>query len=138
MKSCVDHMLDMELMSPLGGRIVVPTQLLYRTQDPLAVELLFHNNIHGLTPWIFARDLLTEGTRTPSGSGDVRIWPTGSRPTSLLHLLLSSPHGSAHLTAPLQAVERWLCRTYRLVPPGSESDALDLDTDLGRFLDGGP
>ncbi|MGW3498025.1 hypothetical protein [Streptomyces sp. NPDC001020] len=46
-----------------------------------------------------------------------------------------SPHGSAHLTAALTAVERWLRRTYQLVPADRESEALDLEISINRFLD---
>ena len=99
-------MLDMELASPLGERILVPTHLLYRSQDPLAVRLLFQDGLRGLVPWVFARDLLAAGTQTLSGDGDVQVWPDGSGREALLHLLLSSPHGSAHLTASLPAIER--------------------------------
>ncbi|MEU6665819.1 SsgA family sporulation/cell division regulator [Streptomyces sp. NPDC046727] len=136
MTSCVHHMLDMELASPLGERILVPTRLLYRSQDPLAVQFLFQDGLQGLVPWIFARDLLAAGTQALSGDGDVQVWPAGSGPEGLLHLLLSSPHGSAHLTASLPAVERWLHRTYQLVPAARETEALDLDTHLAQLLDG--
>ncbi|MET8953004.1 SsgA family sporulation/cell division regulator [Streptomyces sp. NPDC004393] len=134
---CVDHMLDMELETPQGLRVTVPTQLLYRAQDPLSVEFLFHDIRLGPVPWTFARELLTTGLLTPSGDGDVRVWPTGTGAEALLHLTLSSPHGSAHLTTALKAVERWLCRTYQLVPSDREVEALDLETRLTRFLEEG-
>ncbi|MFE7244577.1 SsgA family sporulation/cell division regulator [Streptomyces sp. NPDC057582] len=138
MTSCVEHMLHMELASPLGERILVPTHLLYRSQDPLAVQLLFQDSLQGPIPWVFARDLLAAGTQALSGEGDVRVWPAETGPEALLHLLLSSPHGSAHLTAPLAVVERWLRRTYQLVPADRETEALDLETHLAQFLDGAP
>ncbi|MEV7236555.1 SsgA family sporulation/cell division regulator [Streptomyces sp. NPDC051020] len=138
MTSCVEHMLNMELASPLGEPIPIPTRLLYRSQDPLAVQLLFRDGLQGLIPWVFARDLLAAGTQALSGEGDVRVWPAETGPEALLHLLLSSPHGSAHLTASLPAVERWLHRTYQLVPVGRETEALDLETHLAQFLDGAP
>ncbi|MEU4149243.1 SsgA family sporulation/cell division regulator [Streptomyces sp. NPDC026659] len=128
----------MEVVSPLGGRILVPTRLLYRSQDPLAVQLLFWDDLKGMVPWVFARDLLAAGTRAPSGDGDVRVWPGESGAEALLHLSLSSPYGSAHLVAPLPVIEEWLWRTYRLVPAGGEAEALNLDARLAEFLDGAP
>ncbi|MFF0291246.1 SsgA family sporulation/cell division regulator [Streptomyces sp. NPDC005262] len=128
-------MLDMELASPLGERILVPTHLLSRSQDPLAVQLLFQDGLRGPVPWVFARDLLTTGTQTLSGDGDVQVWPGGSDPEALPHLLPSSPRGCAHLTASLPAIERWLHRTYQLVPAARETEALDLETHLAQFLD---
>ncbi|TVZ78046.1 sporulation and cell division protein SsgA [Streptomyces sp. BK340] len=138
MTTCIDHMVDMELVSLPGELIVVPTHLLYRAQDPLAVQLLFHDSIQGLIPWVFARDLLAAGTQAPSGTGDVRIWPNGTGTEAVLHLLLSSPHGSAHLTTSLSEIEQWLRSTYQLVPTAEETQALDLETHLTRFLNGTP
>ncbi|MGW3601133.1 SsgA family sporulation/cell division regulator [Streptomyces sp. NPDC005167] len=66
----------------------------------------------------------------------MQVWPDRSGREALLHLLLPSPHGSAHLTAPLPAIERWLHRTYRLVPAAREAQALDLESHLAQFLDG--
>ncbi|MEV5986433.1 SsgA family sporulation/cell division regulator [Streptomyces sp. NPDC052051] len=131
----MDDLLHMELVSPIGERVMVPTRLLYRAQDPLSVEFLFDDAVRGPVPWIFARELLATGMLTPSGDGDVRIWPTGTGPRALLHLVLSSPHGSAHLTAALTAVERRLLRTYRSVPADRETEALDLETSITQFLD---
>lgn len=126
----------MDLVSPAGEPVTVPTRLLYTAQNPLSVEFLFDDILRGPVPWVFARKLLTTGMLAPSGHGDVRIWPTGTGAEALVHLALSSPHGSAHLTASLTAIEHWLCRTYQLVPVHRETEALDLDNRLTRFLDG--
>ncbi|MGW3512299.1 SsgA family sporulation/cell division regulator [Streptomyces sp. NPDC000994] len=136
--TCVDHMLDTELVSPLGVRLRVPTQLLYRSQDPLVVEFLFHDLVRGPVPWAISRELLLRGLLAPSGEGDVRVWPTGTGPEALLHLRLTPPGGFAHLIAALPAVEHWLLRTYQLVPAAQETDALGLDLEghLDRFLNG--
>ncbi|WP_440555811.1 SsgA family sporulation/cell division regulator [Streptomyces sp. SCPE 10] len=136
MITCVDHMLGMELLSPLGGRVPVPTHLLYRAQDPLLVELLFHDPVYGPIPWVVSRELLARGMPAPSGEGDIRVWPTGTGPRALLHILPAPPDGSAHLVAPLPALAHWLWRTYKLVPAPRKADALDLDGRLDRFLEG--
>ncbi|MFF2412809.1 SsgA family sporulation/cell division regulator [Streptomyces sp. NPDC058092] len=136
MITCVDHMLDMELVSPLGARLPVPAHLLYRSQDPLVVEFLFHDLVRGPVLWVISRELLARGMLAPSGEGDVRVRPTGTGPNALLHLLLTSPGGSAHLIAPLPALKHWLLRTYQLVPAAQEAEALDLDGHLDRFLNG--
>ncbi|MFE7112392.1 SsgA family sporulation/cell division regulator [Streptomyces sp. NPDC057575] len=136
MITCVDSMLDMELVSPLGTRFPVPAHLLYRSQDPLVVEFLFHDLVRGPVPWVISRELLARGMLAPSGEGDVRVRPTGTGPDALLHVLLNSPGGSAHLVAPLPALKHWLLRTYQLVPAAQEAEALDLDGHLDRFLNG--
>ncbi|WP_186785755.1 SsgA family sporulation/cell division regulator [Streptomyces misionensis] len=136
MITCVDHMLGMELVSPLGPRLPVPTHLLYRAQDPLLVEFLFQDPVQGPIAWVISRELLARGTLASSGEGDIRVWPTGTGAQALLHILLAPPGGFAHLVAPLPALGRWLLRTYQLVPATRETEALDLDGRLGRFLDG--
>ncbi|MFI9601180.1 SsgA family sporulation/cell division regulator [Streptomyces sp. NPDC052043] len=138
MITCVDRTLDMELVSPVGTRLPVPTHLLYRSQDPLVVEFLFHGLAPSPVSWIISRELLARGTLAPSGEGDVRVWPTGTGPGALLHVLLTPPGGSAHLVAPLPALAQWLFRTYRLVPAAREAEALDLDSHLDRLLNESP
>ncbi|MCX4792067.1 MULTISPECIES: SsgA family sporulation/cell division regulator [unclassified Streptomyces] len=98
-------MLDMELVSPLGARLPVPAHLLYKSQDPLVVEFLFHDLVRGPVLWGISRELLARGMLAPSGEGDVRVRPTGTGPNALLRLLLTSPGGSAHLIAPLPALK---------------------------------
>ncbi|MFD7379400.1 SsgA family sporulation/cell division regulator [Streptomyces mirabilis] len=86
--------------------------------------------------WAFDRDLLAQGILRPSGEGDVRHWPTHTGPDAVLSLVLSPPHGAAHLTASLAVVTHWLERTYHLVPSGREGDGIDLNAELSRLLHG--
>ncbi|QLJ04051.1 SsgA family sporulation/cell division regulator [Streptomyces sp. NEAU-sy36] len=129
-------MLDMELVSPLGTRLPVSTHLLYRAQDPLVVEFLFHEPAQSPISWVISRELLARGTLAPSGQGDVRVWPTGTGAHASLHILLAPPGGSAHFIASLPALKDWLLRTYELLPATRETQALDLDGRLDRFLKG--
>lgn len=135
MTNYVDHALDMELTGPEGVRVTVPTRLRYRADEPLAVQFRFDRAPSGPVLWVFARELLTEGLSAPAGEGDVRVWPTRADGRALLHVTLSAPGGSAHLTTALTPVRKWLCRTYRLVPAERESEALDLEHHLTRFLE---
>lgn len=134
MITCVDHMLGMELVSPQGTRLPVPTHLLYRSQDPLVVEFLFQGLALSPVPWVISRELLARGMLAADGEGDVRVWPTGTGPEALLHILLKPPGGSAHLIAPLPALAHWLFRTYEMVPATQETAALDLESHLDRLL----
>ncbi|MFG1667767.1 SsgA family sporulation/cell division regulator [Streptomyces sp. Y7] len=129
-------MLDTKLLLTSGGRITVRTRLVYDTRNPFAVSLVFHADTDSPTLWVMARDLLAQGLRRPNGQGDVRVWPTGSGLDAELNLVLASPHGTARLTAPHQAVARWLEHTYRLVPAGRESGHFDLENELRRLLHG--
>lgn len=112
----------------------VPARLSYGVHDPYAVHITFHLDTGTPVTWVFSRELLVEGTFRPCGQGDVRIWPTRAGRRSVLCLALTSPAGDALLEAPLAAVAGWLERCHRLVPPGSELGALDLDGSLAELL----
>ncbi|MDH6118932.1 SsgA family sporulation/cell division regulator [Kitasatospora sp. GAS204B] len=84
--------------------------------------------------WYFSRDLLDEGRHAPAGSGDVNIRP-GSAGDVLI--TLRTPSGRAVLSAPGDAVTAFLVEVFTLVPAGSESDHLDIDTALARLIAAG-
>ncbi|GAA4999799.1 SsgA family sporulation/cell division regulator [Kitasatospora paranensis] len=132
--SVVELELGMELVLSPERSVPVPARLSYGSHDPFAVHITFHLDTGTPVTWVFGRDLLVEGTFRPCGQGDVRIWPTRAGRRSLLCLALSSPAGDALLEAPLAAVAGWLERAHRLVPPGGELAALDMDHCLAELL----
>ncbi|GAB3000691.1 SsgA family sporulation/cell division regulator [Streptomyces pseudoechinosporeus] len=136
MTSYIDQMLYTELVLASDERIAVPTRLLYKARDPFAVHLVFHPDADRAVPWVLARDLLAQGLLRPSGQGDVHLWPVGCGPDAELNIALSSPQGTARLTAPLATVAQWLERTYQSVPVGREADGLDVDGEVARLLHG--
>lgn len=136
MSSCIDQSLYTELTLTPDQRVKVPTCLLYEPHDPYAVHIVFYTDTDEPVTWAFARDLLAQGILRPSGERDVRLWPTYTGPDAVLNLALSSPHGTAHLTASLSVVTQWLERTYHLVPSGQEGDGIDLNAELSRLLHG--
>ncbi|WP_405582094.1 SsgA family sporulation/cell division regulator [Streptomyces sp. NBC_01190] len=134
MLTVVERELEMQLVLSPERSIPVPTRLAYRPADPYAVHITFH--VGSATPvnWTFARELIVEGVFRPTGSGDVRIWPTKTDGRSVICLALSSPDGEALLEVPSSPVSAWLERTLRLVTPGHEHEQLDLDDELGALL----
>ncbi|MFG2730304.1 SsgA family sporulation/cell division regulator [Streptomyces canus] len=136
MSDRIDHRLDTKLVLPFGERISIPSVLSYRTDDPFAVHLIFHADTEHTISWAFDRNLLAGGLCRPCGPGDVYIWPTGMGSDAELHLVLSSPHGTARLVAPLPVLAQWLDRTYALVPAGQETDGWDVDAELSLLLHG--
>jgi Streptomyces sporulation and cell division protein, SsgA len=140
----------------LGLGLVVPQQtivplvasLYYSGADPYAVRMAFHVGTDEPVEWIFARDLLAAGIESHQGEGDVRVWPSprscadakpdepGTRGTvgTVLNIALSSPFGKAHFEAPAQAMAAFLQRTYQIVPPGKESDFVDMEAELNDLL----
>ncbi|MDG9724741.1 MULTISPECIES: SsgA family sporulation/cell division regulator [unclassified Streptomyces] len=61
-----------------GGAI--PVMLRYDPdRDPrsVCVALPARGRAPGSREWVFSRELLEQGLRTPAGTGDVRVWPCG-------------------------------------------------------------
>jgi Streptomyces sporulation and cell division protein, SsgA len=133
----------------------VPAVLRYRSDDPFAVRLAFLDidpdlggpdlgtpdlsapgladagHVTDAIEWVFARDLLTDGLHTPTGEGDVHVWPFG--PSDLM-IELRSGASTALVITPQVAVRMFLCHAYAIVPAGSEPGHLDLDRALARLV----
>ncbi|MFF1694600.1 SsgA family sporulation/cell division regulator [Streptomyces sp. NPDC058257] len=63
--------------------------------------------------WTFARELLEQGLRAPTTSGDVRIWPCGRVQTVME---FHSAQGVAVVQFDAPALVRFLRRTYAATP----------------------
>lgn len=115
--------------------VLLTAELEYRADDPYAVTAVFDTGAGAPVRWVFARDLLDEGLVHAVGDGDVCVVPgrdiVGDTTVSLR---LASPDGVAVLEASADAVLDFLSRSYALVPPGTESDHLDIDRDLAHIL----
>ncbi|MBT2389674.1 SsgA family sporulation/cell division regulator [Streptomyces sp. ISL-1] len=134
MHTVVERELELQLVLSRECGIAVPTRLTYRTDDPYAVHIAFHIGCDNPVKWAFARELLVEGVFRPSGDADVRIWPTKVEGRSVVMMALSSPDGEALLEASAAVMSGWLERTLRVVPPGSESEQVDIDDGLAELL----
>ncbi|MEW2270030.1 sporulation protein SsgA [Streptomyces griseofuscus] len=130
----VERELELNLILSPERSIPVPARLVYRSDDPYAVHVVFHINSEFPVHWTFARDLLVEGVFRPCGHGDVRVWPTKSAGRSVVLMALTSPDGDALLEAPTPQVSAWLERTLRMVPPGTEGGQLGIDDALDQLL----
>ncbi|MET0839746.1 MAG: SsgA family sporulation/cell division regulator, partial [Marmoricola sp.] len=85
--------------------------------------------------WTFARELLAEGLYTPSGNGDVQVWPClSSTGDAVVIIELSSPDGLALLQAPSRTVHDFVARTHEVVPEGEETSHLAMDAMISQLL----
>jgi hypothetical protein len=115
------------------------TRLTYRVSDPYAVEARFRADDQGETVWIFARDLLRDGLERRNGLGDVTVWPgAGKRGRPRVFVRLSSPEGSALLSAAYADVRAFLEAGSNLVAYGAEHSHLlpalnALETTIGEL-----
>lgn len=127
--------LGLRLVLPEGS-LLVGAVLGYAAEDPFAVHLSFDTGepAGAVVTWSFDRALLTEGMRTPSGDGDVKVFPAEPGEESAVVIALSSPHGRAVFEAALGDVVEFLAATYEAVPSGTESDRIDLDAVVALLL----
>jgi hypothetical protein len=111
--------------------------LRYESADPYAVRAVFRISDEETVEWVFARELLAEGLHQPAGEGDVHVRPVPAPARSTMRITLASPTGTAHLEAPARQVASFLQRTDAAVPPGTEHQHLDLNSELAHiFADG--
>lgn len=113
----------------------VPAHFSYSAHEPLSIAAEFQGNGMSVR-WVFARDLLMDGTRRPVGDGDVTCWPATISGERVVCIALRSPSGQALLEAPFEQIEHFLHRAYDVVPVGAESDFLDIDALIDDLLRG--
>ena len=130
----VTSALDLRLMGPDSETLSVPASLRYVPSDPYAVHVTFHAGGDETIEWVFARDLLGAGLHERTGGGDVTVWPVGRGRTRALCIELSSPSGRAVFEASLAGIVDFVSRSYDAVPPGRETEQLDLDGTITRLL----
>jgi len=106
----------------------------FHPHDPYAVRFDFpvpQGPDDANLSWTFGRELLASGLTEPSGDGDVHVWPCGP---DLAMVELRSDTGSALIALPVREVRAFLYRSYAEVPPGYESDYLELDRLLHDLM----
>jgi Streptomyces sporulation and cell division protein, SsgA len=133
----VSHELHVRLAVSEESTLPLRMRLWYGPADPYAVHAVFRLGDHEPVEWVFARELLAEGLHRPTGPGDVHVWPLRAldhQHVRVLCIALTSPAGEALLIASAQEVASFVERTDAVVPPGTESCHLDLDTQLARLL----
>lgn len=128
---------QLHLIVPGAAALPVRAGLSYDAGDPYAVSVAFHTGAGSSSDtveWTFARQLLTDGVTSGAGAGDVRVWPGSTDGEPVVCLSLSSPSGKALFEIPVPALVEFLTMTYAAVPTGSESDYVDVDTELALLL----
>ena len=112
------------------GMSPVAAQLSYDSSDPyaLTLSLCIHDRS---VPWIFARALLSQGLITPTGDGDVHIWPDSDDDDhAVVAIELCAGRGAVVVEIQTEDATGFLTRTHTIVPPGHESQYCDLDATI--------
>ncbi len=123
--------------SPTGE--AVAAELRYAADDPYVVRLtLFAFDLSGsVRPVVHevARTLLVQAITGAVGMGDVRAWPiVNELGFSLVVLHLASGEHHVGLELLTTHLDLFLGRTRALVPLGTESDHLDIDSLVDQLL----
>jgi hypothetical protein len=113
----------------------IPVGLRYDSEDPYAVEIVFHLPGDAPVRWTFARELLLDGLSKPSGEGDVHIAPPSPERLSDVFITLRVGDERALFRAGAAPLVAFLDRTDRLVQFGEEAAASDSAGDLDAVLD---
>jgi hypothetical protein len=133
----VTYPMTLQLLSGPTGMRPLPAEFQYSPHEPLAIRVIFDVESDYPVQWVFARDLLSTGLTRQTGKGDVTIGPVEDEDGApAVRIRLFSPDGTAVLHAPQAQVEEFVSRTWRLVPPGTESRLLDIDLALEGLLGG--
>ncbi len=123
----VTRSVQIELIDARGQGCWLAAELVYDAHDPFAVTATFHSGASPVT-WTFARELLIEGLREPSGDGDVHVWPCldpDGGPVTIIEL--NSPAGEALIQVSSYDVSAFVRDMTQLVPLGTESNLVDVD-----------
>ncbi|MFJ4523641.1 SsgA family sporulation/cell division regulator [Streptomyces sp. NPDC088810] len=116
--------------------VPLPAELRYSAADPYAVCLSLGAPTAPSVDWVFARSLLAQGLRRPSGSGDVVVFPRLRPRSDAIRILLRTRAGAAVLEVAGAAVTAFLRRADALVPPGTEHRHIDLDRVVEQLTAG--
>ena len=71
----IEQYVDMHLLDLSADGHRIRTRLSYDASAPLEVRAAFETGASQVT-WTFGRDLLLSGVYSPTGEGDVRVWPS--------------------------------------------------------------
>jgi len=128
--------MDLKLVLTAERSVSVLALLDYAAHEPYSVRATFRTS-EGDVNWVFARDLIAEGLRKPAGDGDIAMWPSKTDGRDVLCISLSSPSGQALMEAPRDVIDEFMARSYNVVPAGSESSLIDMDSLIDRLLEEG-
>lgn len=126
--------LFMRCLAPVEG--MQQAEFGYDTEDPFSVTITLVDV--GRVHWELARTVLVQGVTGVAGAGHARVWPiVNDAGRSLVVLHLESPQGELVAEVLTTQLDRFLGRTTALVPLGTESELLDLDSLVEQLLTSG-
>ncbi|WP_411146296.1 SsgA family sporulation/cell division regulator [Streptomyces sp. x-80] len=129
---------EMVLSLPDEPAIWVTGELEYRSDRPYEVclDICFLERTY--STWRFSRDLLFEGIKRSTGTGDVRVSPGCGRyraPGREIDIELHGAHGKqCLLTANATVLRMWCEQVLNCVPQGTEEEHLDIGKEIAALM----
>jgi hypothetical protein len=120
-------------VSAVTGEAELDAELRYDPSDPLAVSLAIGIECGEPVVWTFARDLLADGVKAPSGEGDITIEPASDLDSRELRITLATDCLATMLASRDRVVE-FLVESYTVVASGAEFATIDFDAELAAIL----
>jgi hypothetical protein len=120
-------------VSAVTGEAELDAELRYDPSDPLAVSLAIGIECGEPVVWTFARDLLADGVKAPSGEGDITIEPASDLDSREVRITLATDCLATMLASRDRVVE-FLVESYTVVASGAEFDSIDFDAELASIL----
>jgi hypothetical protein len=152
-RTAVTAEVSLGLVGPENGIVPLMASLTYSCADPYAVTMAFHVGTAEPVEWTLARDLLAAALHSREGIGDVQAWPSAASADpaadegpvqegtaaghQILNISMTSPFGHARFEACARDIERFLVRTFEVVPPGNEPSFMNFDDELVELLSQG-
>ena len=130
----VTENVELEFVDPQGEATSIDADLVYDPADPYAATMVFRTGVQEVL-WTFGRELLIEGRYSPTGDGDVHVWPClSSEGGAVVIIELCSPDGELLVQADARNVQHFVTAMLDSVPEGQESTFVDFDDELTSLL----
>lgn len=113
--------------------VLVATDLVYRSRDPLAVTMVLRDGEGGEIAWTFAWDLLVQGQTRPAGEGDVRVRPLHHRLLRCVEVALA-PTFAVRVRIPAPELDAFLAAVRGRAARDAEHVAHELDAELAVIV----
>ncbi|MCZ4602386.1 SsgA family sporulation/cell division regulator [Streptomyces sp. Lzd4kr] len=122
----------------VGQSCLIPirVEFLFDAAAPITVSVTFRPDLAPPSTWHISRELLYRGLFESSGTGDVRVWPSSTSASRLVHLLLKGDKESALFQMGGGSLRRWLEDTYERVGLDEELATVDWDAVVEQLLNG--
>lgn len=131
----VTQPVTLELIDATGVATPIEAALHYDAADPYAVTTVFMTGDQQIR-WTFGRDLLSHGLYEPAGDGDVHVWPClDPDGRAVVIIELCSPDGEALVQARTGDLTTFVERMSKSVPPGTESEYVNVDATIAAIFD---